>query len=104
MDLLDVLLVDGGLEGGDGPEPPGGESSRALVLQVLLEEPDEGVAFEVAGGTDEQVSGGELGVVDVGHLVAVEGPHRLGGAEDRPAQRGVPPEVLPEQFVDDLVG
>ena len=65
---------------------------------------DELVVVQVAGRGEDHVAAVKAVAVVVEELLLVEPAHRLGGAEDRLAQRMVLPETLREQFVHQHVG
>ena len=65
---------------------------------------DEVIVIEMPGGGYDDVAGSEAVRVGVEHGLALEFLYGFFGAEDRLAERMVFPEVLRENFVDEIIG
>ncbi len=74
------------------------------VFEVLDYQIDELIVVEMSGGGDDNVSGSEAVRVSVEHGLALEFLYRFFGAQDRLAQGMIFPEILGEDFVDEVVG
>ena len=77
---------------------------RLHVLEMFGYQFHELLMLQVAGGADDQIAGRQSAVVETQHRIALESFHRIFGAEDRLAQRMIFPEILGEDFVDQVVG
>ena len=74
------------------------------VFEVFDYQIDELVVVEVSGGGYDDVAGGEAVSIGLEHGRALEFLHRFFGSEDRLAERMIFPEILGEDFVDEVVG
>src|SRR5208283_4039860 len=74
------------------------------VLEVLDHEIDEMVVVEMSGGGYDDVARGEAVGVGFEHSLALELLHGFFGSQDRLAQGVVLPEIMSEDFVDEVVG
>ncbi len=64
---------------------------------------DEAVMIQIAGGRNDNVSGREAMGVSIQNGSALELLHRFFGSKNRLAQRMIFPEILREDFVDEIV-
>ena len=65
---------------------------------------DESVVIEIAGRGHDDVAGREAVGVGIDNRLALEALHGFFRAQDRLAQRMIFPEILGEDFVDEVVG
>jgi hypothetical protein len=81
-----------------------GEWNPFQVFEVFDYQVDELVMIEMSGGSYDDVAGGEAVGVGVEHGLALEFLYGFFCAQDGLAQRVIFPEVLSEDFVDEVVG
>ena len=77
---------------------------RLHVLKVLSDEFHKFFVFQVSGGRNDQVARHKPLLVKVQHRVPFKLPHRFFGAQDGLAEGMILPEVLGEDFMDQIVG
>src|SRR5581483_10363306 len=71
---------------------------------MLLDEVDEALVIDVSGCRDHHVAGIETLRVSIHHHRLLELTNRFLGAEDGLAERVIFPEILGENFVDEIIG
>src|ERR1700722_1144314 len=74
------------------------------VFEMLDDEIDELIVVEMSGGGYDDVAGGKALGIGFADGVALELFHRFFRAQDGFAQRMIFPEVLGEDFVDEVIG
>src|SRR3984957_13958065 len=73
------------------------------MLEVLGDQLDEAVMIQIAGGRNNNVSGREAMGVSIQNGSALELLHRFFGSKNRFSQRVIFPEILREDFVDEII-
>ena len=72
--------------------------------KVFLHQLHKVIVIQMSGGRDDYISWDKALTIKIHHRVALECLDRVAGAQDGPAQRMVFPEILGEDFVDEVVG
>ena len=75
-----------------------------MSCEVFAHQFHEVVVVQMSGGGDDYVAGDKALAVKIHYRIAFETLDRVASAENRPAQRMVFPEILGEDFVDEVVG
>ena len=77
---------------------------RLHVSEMFGHQFHELLVLQMPGGGDDHVSGRKTLPVEIQHRIALEFPDRVLGPQDRLAERMILPEILGEDFVDQVVG
>ncbi len=73
------------------------------MLEMFDHQVHELFVLQMAGGTNDHVAGSKSLLVEIPHRIAFEFLYRVFGSQDRLAQRMILPEILGEDFMDQIV-
>src|SRR5256712_2275919 len=77
---------------------------RLHVLEVLGNELHKALMIQISGSRNNHVSRGKALAVEVHNRHALESPDGVASSKNRPPQRMIFPEILGENFMDQVVG
>ena len=77
---------------------------RLHLGEVFAHQLHEVIVVQMSGGGDDYVAGDKALAIKIPDWIALEALDRVAGAENRAAQRVVFPEILSEDFMDQVVG
>src|SRR5208282_3638235 len=76
---------------------------RLQVLKMLHHEIDELIVIQMPGSSDYDVAGSETVRISIEHGLALEFLYRFFRSQDRLAERMIFPEILRENFMDEII-